>query len=76
MKVIRTMKPKTGAGAAAATAAKPRAPQQPPPQPQEEGAPVPGSEKGQRGVEPAGVEEIVQEEPEDGPGDEDLVPDE
>jgi hypothetical protein len=81
MRVIRTMKPKTAAGGAAASAPAPapRKPHSPDPQqPAEEGAPVPGPERGSEAEEAGRPDEAEtrQEEPEDGPGDEDLVPDE
>lgn len=81
MKVIRTLKPKTGAGGAASAAPapapkKPRAPD--PLEPAEEGAPVPGDERGRAAEETGRPDEAGErvEEPEHAPGDEDLVPDE
>lgn len=88
MKVIRTLKPRTGAGGAAAAAPKPvpKKPHAPDPmEPAEEGAPVPGGERGRTAEETGrateetgrpdeGAERV--EEPEHAPGDEDLVPDE
>lgn len=78
MKVIRTMKPRTAGSGAAASSPAP-VPKQVPPSPQqpaEEGAPTPAPEKGLDAEEPGSSAPERQEEPEEGPGDEDLVPDE
>lgn len=82
MKVIRTMKPRTAGGGTAASSPpsaapvpKPVAPS--PQQPAEEGALAPGPERG-LAAEETGSEgsDERQIEPEEGPGGEDLVPDE
>jgi hypothetical protein len=76
MKVIRTMKPRTAGGGAApspspAPVPAPKKPHAPDPlEPAEEGAPVPGPETGRE------AEKSGQEAPMEGPGDDDLVPDE